>query len=70
MPEHKLVVKATDTREIRVPIPADQGNLSALGTYIVSAAEDGFNLTGASAIEHGQRDPFTVGLRLTFKREP
>jgi hypothetical protein len=63
-------VQVIDTREIQVSIPTEPSDTHALGEFVSKAAADGLTLAGASEVTSGhQRDPYVVGLKLTFKRE-
>lgn len=61
-----VVVKDEVTLEIPVPATADQTQESA--DHFKHFAEDGYVLRDAKLAQRGQRDPFTVGVRLTFVR--
>lgn len=62
-------VKASDTRSIQVPVPASREDSAAFADFIFQAQSEGYVLQGATAIDGGsQRDPYTVGIRLTYAK--
>jgi hypothetical protein len=62
---------ARDERTMQVPVPCEGPDLDAFGALFTRAITDGYTLAGAQTLQGGsQRDPYTVGLKLTFSKEP
>lgn len=64
----EVEIKVKDEREITVPIPADAAATKKLADFVSTATNEGFCLAGVDELTTGQRDPYTVGARLIFRR--
>ena len=62
-------VKMTDSRTIEFQQGLTVEQTEQLGKAIVDAGQNGYKLTGVQSLTGGdQRDQYTVGARLTFRR--
>lgn len=62
-------ITVTDTRTIQVPLPADTEASARLKEFVSQAVGAGYVLSGVTTVKGGdQRDPYTVGAKMTFRR--
>jgi hypothetical protein len=62
-----IEVKRVDTVTVKTPIPASLSDTETFVAELKAAADAGYALSSASALEGGnQRDPYTIGLVVTF----
>jgi hypothetical protein len=71
----KIEMEVTDTRTIKVPVPASQAETAQFARFIEQCASEDYYLKSITEIgeERGnQRDPYrvTTGLSITFERTP
>lgn len=59
-------VKVTKRITIKCPIPATVEETRDFFLACAKAGEEGLVLVNATSIQEGQRDPYTVGLAVTF----
>lgn len=64
-----IEIRVTDQRSIEIPIRTSGDDLAAVGVFIQRCAEQSYELHVVEAIQGGQRDPITSGVRLVFSRK-
>lgn len=69
MPPAKILTSVKNERAIEFREGLISADVEAVGKFLLAAGQDGYRLTGVSAISGGsQRDPYTVGVRLTCSK--
>lgn len=64
-----VVVKIEDRVTITCPVPANAEESAQFSTVLDARVRSGYVIVGAQDIEHGQRDPYVVGIKVTLERK-
>lgn len=66
--DRQLAVVVKDEVTLEIPVPSTTEQTQEAADHFKRFADDGYVLRDAWTVLRGQRDPYVVGVRLTFVR--